>query len=184
MHTFTVAFAIGTAVVLAACGTQDGGGRAQPTPPAAGVPAGSAGPAADPVGADHPSSPPLAPPAAPAPTAPGAHQPQTLPAAPSASTAPASPPPAPPTLPAAPTASPPPAASAAERDLAISREVRAGLTRDGHLARDSRDVQVSTSAGVVTLTGTVSSDADRRAIRSQAERVSGVVRVEDQLVVR
>ena len=72
----------------------------------------------------------------------------------------------------------------ADRDLRISQEVRAGLTRDAHLARDSRNVQVATVNGVVTLTGTVTSDADRGALRSQAERVSGVVRVEDQLVVR
>lgn len=72
----------------------------------------------------------------------------------------------------------------AERDARISQEVRAGLTRDAHLARDSKNVLVVTRNGVVTLTGTVTADADRGALRSQAERVSGVVRVEDQLVVR
>ncbi len=62
--------------------------------------------------------------------------------------------------------------------------MRAGLDRDAHLARDTRNVQVSTHAGVVTLTGSVTNDADRHAIRSQAERVSGVVRVDDQIEVR
>jgi osmotically-inducible protein OsmY len=74
--------------------------------------------------------------------------------------------------------------TSAERDQRIALEVRAGLSHDAHVARDTRNVQVTAVDGVVILTGTVSSDADRHAIRSQAERVSGVVRVEDQLVVR
>jgi hypothetical protein len=177
MHTFTVALAIGTAVMLAACGTQEGEARAQP-PQASGLPADQAAPAPVPGRAAPPSGAPPAPPAAQTPAVP-ATAPAAVPAV-----APASRPSPPPASPAAPSASQAAVDAAAERDLRISREVRAGLTRDTHLARDAKDVQVSTSAGVVTLTGTVSSDADRRAIRSQAERVSGVVRVEDQLVVR
>jgi hypothetical protein len=190
MHTLTVALAIGTAVVLAGCGTQDGGGRAQPTAPASAVQPSPAPTVVSPPPFEPPANPPVAAPVPPSsPSAQPAAQPGILPGA-SATTASSGPPAAGPALSA--TASPAlpssatqaPADSPAENDLRISREVRAGLTRDGHLARDSRNVQVSTSAGVVTLTGTVTGDADRRAIRSQAERVSGVVRVEDQLVVR
>lgn len=68
-----------------------------------------------------------------------------------------------------------------ERDREITQKIRSDLDRDqargGTVSIDTRD-------GVVVLKGTVPSEEDRRTIVSKANKVDGVVRVDDRLSVR
>ena len=63
----------------------------------------------------------------------------------------------------------------------VERDVRAELTWDPRV--DDKEVRVDASNGIVTLTGTVPSFADKRAAERAAERVFGVRAVANDLSV-
>jgi osmotically-inducible protein OsmY len=65
----------------------------------------------------------------------------------------------------------------------LEADVRAELLWDARIA-DPSEIAVSAEAGAVSLRGTVGSLPQRRAARRAAERVVGVVAVDDRLEVR
>lgn len=67
-----------------------------------------------------------------------------------------------------------------EKDLQISAAVRNDIARHGE---PTRGVTVATDQGVVVLSGKVPDDTIRRAVVTDASKISGVVRVEDRLAV-
>jgi len=73
------------------------------------------------------------------------------------------------------------AGEAAVQDGAITTKIRNQLLASTDLRR--LNIAVDTSGGVVTLTGTVSSDAQRRMAVDMARHTGGVTRVDDQLRV-
>jgi osmotically-inducible protein OsmY len=66
-------------------------------------------------------------------------------------------------------------------DALISARVRDAILADRVLAMDSGTVQVATSDGVVTLTGSVRNAETRRRMEVVVEAVGSVVRVDDRL---
>jgi hyperosmotically inducible protein len=66
-------------------------------------------------------------------------------------------------------------------DTAITTTVQARFFGDD--AVKARDVEVDTDEGVVTLTGTVDSEAERTRAAQLAQQVEGVVRVENEISV-
>jgi osmotically-inducible protein OsmY len=76
-----------------------------------------------------------------------------------------------------------PAHVAAEADRALADLVRAQFNRYGDLGRLAPNVQVTTRNGMVTLTGDVPSDQDRRMVIAMVESTPGVVTLNDQLHV-
>ena len=75
-------------------------------------------------------------------------------------------------------------AKSAENDRKITADIRGRFAEDKLLSTKTQDVRVTTNAGVVVVSGTVPSDAERRSVIDQVGKVSGVVRVEDKLAVR
>ena len=71
------------------------------------------------------------------------------------------------------------AAEAAVQDVAITTTIKTELLASADLGR--LGISVGTSHGVVTLTGTVPSDGERRLAVDLARRTHGVSRVDDQL---
>ena len=67
-------------------------------------------------------------------------------------------------------------------DSYITTKVKAELTTDS--ATPSRHISVTTSHGVVALTGTVDSDAAKQKAEQDARSVKGVVDVVNKLEVR
>lgn len=76
------------------------------------------------------------------------------------------------------------AAKTDDNDRKITSAIRVRFADDKTLAARTQDVQVSTNAGVVVVSGTVAGETERRAVLDQAGKVSGVVRVEDKLAIR
>jgi osmotically-inducible protein OsmY len=62
-------------------------------------------------------------------------------------------------------------------DAAITGAVFAAIQGDGSLRYDIENIQVSTNRGIVSLTGTVSRDANRQRMAQVAHAVASVVRV-------
>ena len=71
------------------------------------------------------------------------------------------------------------AGEAAVQDVAITTTIKNELLASAELGR--LGISVGTSHGVVTLTGTVPSDGERRLAVDLARRTHGVSRVDDQL---
>lgn len=71
-----------------------------------------------------------------------------------------------------------------QRDSEITSAIRSDLARDGKLVSKAADVTVTTSDGVVVLTGSVPSEVERKAVVARASDMAGVRRVDDRLVVR
>jgi len=75
------------------------------------------------------------------------------------------------------------AQAAAEADRALADLVRAQFNRYGDLGRLAPNIQVTARNGMVTLTGDVPSDQDRRMVVAMVESSPGVVTLNDQLHV-
>lgn len=69
-------------------------------------------------------------------------------------------------------------------DLKITQAVRKALVGDKSLSTLAKNVKIITAGGKVTLRGPVKSDAERTAIQTAAQRVSGVTQVDNQLEVK
>lgn len=68
-------------------------------------------------------------------------------------------------------------------DWAITTKVKAAIMADVSLSASARMVSVETTDGVVTLTGTVPTKADRNRIGQIAKNVQGVQDVENDIEV-
>jgi osmotically-inducible protein OsmY len=73
---------------------------------------------------------------------------------------------------------------AASADRRATEEIQRRIAADETLSPSGRRVEVSTSEGVVTLSGKVESAEDRLVLADLAEGTPGVRRVEDRLEVR
>lgn len=69
-------------------------------------------------------------------------------------------------------------------DRRATEEVRRRIAADDTMSDQARQVEVTTSEGVVTLRGPVDSAEEGTTIASLAESVPGVRRVEDRLQLR
>ena len=68
-------------------------------------------------------------------------------------------------------------------DTKITAKVKESILADNSLAPGNRFVSITTTNGVVVITGNVSSAEQMRKIAKKAEGVSGVRRVENQMVL-
>jgi osmotically-inducible protein OsmY len=73
---------------------------------------------------------------------------------------------------------------AASADRRATEEIQRRIAADDSLSPRGRRVEVSTSEGVVTLSGVIESAEDGLVLASLAEGTPGVRRVEDRLEVR
>src|SRR5690242_19339268 len=69
----------------------------------------------------------------------------------------------------------------APNDSAIVTDIQAKLFQDSTLK--TRDLHVDSQKGVVTLTGTVATDAEKSEVENIAKQEKGVKQVNDQLAV-
>jgi len=72
---------------------------------------------------------------------------------------------------------------ASSADWAITTKVKAAIMADSSLSASSRMVSVSTTNGVVTLSGNVASQSDMDRIMSITQGVNGVQSVDNQMTV-
>lgn len=70
-----------------------------------------------------------------------------------------------------------------EADRTLAQRVEAALRQDTTLASAARNIQVSATSGEVTLRGSVSNQQEKTDLGSKAQQVTGVTRVNNQLVV-
>ncbi len=68
-------------------------------------------------------------------------------------------------------------------DTGITTRVKSAIMSDTSISGSTRFVSVSTTNGVVTLTGTVSSSQDMHRVVHIANGVQGVKRVDNQLTI-
>jgi hyperosmotically inducible protein len=68
-------------------------------------------------------------------------------------------------------------------DWEITTKVKSTILSDTSISASARFVSVNTTNGVVTLTGNVPTRQDRERIVRMVKKVSGVVRVDDQMTV-
>lgn len=68
-------------------------------------------------------------------------------------------------------------------DRRTTREVERRIANDEDVAPLAERVRISTSEGIVTLSGTVTRDEDRLVLASLAESAPGVRRVDDRLEI-
>jgi len=68
-------------------------------------------------------------------------------------------------------------------DWSITMKVKAEIMSSGSISASARFVSVSTTNGVVTLTGNVSTQEDSDKIVDIARNVHGVVNVDNQIIV-
>ncbi len=68
-------------------------------------------------------------------------------------------------------------------DWEITLKVKAAILSDDSLSPSNRFVSISTTDGVVTITGKVSDRYQRNEILKKAESVSGVKKVEDKMTI-
>jgi osmotically-inducible protein OsmY len=71
-----------------------------------------------------------------------------------------------------------------DADMKITKTIRDEVDSDKSLAMTSKDIEITTAKGVVQVSGTVPSEADRQAIIAKAKKVDGVVRVDSLIAVR
>lgn len=77
----------------------------------------------------------------------------------------------------------PPTPGGTERDEQITQEIRALIRNDSTLSTLSESIEVQTRAGVVTLTGRVTSRAELDAIEERVRQVAGVTSVNNNLEI-
>ena len=68
-------------------------------------------------------------------------------------------------------------------DWQLTLKVKEAILSDSLLSPSNRFVSVSTTDGVVTLTGKVSSQEQMKQIIKKAEGISGVKRVDNQMTI-
>lgn len=68
-------------------------------------------------------------------------------------------------------------------DWSITTKVKAAIMADSSISASARFVSVNTTDGVVTLTGTVPTQADSDRIVRIAENVNGVMSVDNQMTL-
>lgn len=68
-------------------------------------------------------------------------------------------------------------------DVGITQEIRQAMVKDEALATVSRNIQISTLEGTVTLRGRVKSDTEKTNLGAVAHGVAGVKQVDNQLQV-
>lgn len=68
-------------------------------------------------------------------------------------------------------------------DEDIAKKVREALSKNSRLATDGKHIEVSVVNGKVTLTGTVTSNAEKSIAESTARNTSGVTTVSNQLTL-
>jgi len=74
--------------------------------------------------------------------------------------------------------------SESSSDWTITSKVKAEIMADTSISGYARWVSVSTTDGVVTLTGTAPTREDREKVVKIAKRVKGVMRVDNQITVQ
>jgi hypothetical protein len=72
----------------------------------------------------------------------------------------------------------------AERDKAITEEIRAIIRNDSRMSAIAYGIEIVTRAGVVSLAGNVPTQAEKDTIESRAREVSGVIEVVNNLEVQ
>lgn len=71
------------------------------------------------------------------------------------------------------------------RDREITAEIRKSIVSDKSLSTAAHNVKIQTQAGVVTLSGEVKSEDEKKAVLAKAEQVVGSMsKVADQLTVK
>lgn len=76
-----------------------------------------------------------------------------------------------------------PTGATANSDAFIMQTIRSALQNDRSLSDAARNIKINVSNGVVTLTGTVASDAEKARLGSMAQ-VSGVTNISNQINVQ
>ncbi len=76
------------------------------------------------------------------------------------------------------------AESARASDRRVTEAIRDQIAEDGTVSEGARNIEISTTDGVVTLRGEVSSAEEQTVLASLAEGMPGVRRVDDRLRVR
>lgn len=71
-----------------------------------------------------------------------------------------------------------------DNDMKITQTIRDDVSNNQTLAASRRSVDITTTNGVVVVSGTVASDSDRQSIIAIAKKVDGVVRVDSLLAVK
>jgi hypothetical protein len=72
--------------------------------------------------------------------------------------------------------------SNSERDLSLTQTIRAGITSNGAMSLQARNVKVITREGVVTLIGPVETQEEKTTIEALA-RDAGAARIDSQLEI-
>jgi hyperosmotically inducible protein len=73
--------------------------------------------------------------------------------------------------------------SESESDRTITKLIRQAVVADDTLSVKAKNCTIITTGGVVTLRGTVNTDAERQSIASKADGVIGVHHVENNLLI-
>jgi osmotically-inducible protein OsmY len=71
----------------------------------------------------------------------------------------------------------------AENDIVITSAVRASVVQDHDLSMEAKNIKILSSAGVVTLRGSVATQVEKARVVEIAEATSGVAQVEEHLSV-
>jgi hypothetical protein len=70
-----------------------------------------------------------------------------------------------------------------EADLSITRQIRQAVVADDRLSLSAKNITIVTREGVVTLRGEVDTTAEHAVLQEITNRVPGVRRLDDQVVV-
>ncbi|WP_432744682.1 BON domain-containing protein [Methylobacter sp. G7] len=68
-----------------------------------------------------------------------------------------------------------------KKDIEITAKIRQAVVRDKSLSVNAQNVKIITRNGVVTLRGPVASEAESTKLQKIAEKMPGVVQVDNQL---
>lgn len=112
--------------------------------------------------------------------------PRRDPVVPPATTPPAAPPTDPamqPPAPGEPRPTTPAQPAGAERDRAITEEVRAMIRHDSAISALAESIDIQTASGVVTLRGRVASQEEKDTIAARVRQVPGVLSINNELEV-
>jgi hyperosmotically inducible protein len=70
-----------------------------------------------------------------------------------------------------------------KEDIALTARIRKALMDDKGLSMAAHNVKIITQNGIVTLRGTVKSDAEKEAVAAKARELAGAAMVSDSLTV-
>lgn len=68
-----------------------------------------------------------------------------------------------------------------KKDIKITSKIRKAVVRDKALSTDAQNAKIITRNGVVTLRGPVANEAEKMKLQQIAQKMKGVVRVDNQL---